>query len=102
MTTSALGIQTRDTKIENFEVPDDISDAIWSSDVIDSIRNPVDILSDDDTPRRGKAEKKSKAAKSVDDTDGLDLPEPTPIDTDDDEDVLIVETGDEPETEDAD
>ena len=70
--TATLGVETKRTKIEPFNIPDELTESIWESDIIDAKNAKVGVFSDDDGVSKRDTAKRSKVQKmieSMDDTE---------------------------------
>lgn len=65
--TATLGVQTKTTKIDPFDVPDELTDSIWETDIVDFGNKGLNMFEDDeDNAAKRSSAKRSKVKKMID------------------------------------
>jgi hypothetical protein len=65
-TTATLGVQTKTTKIDPFDVPDELTDSIWNTDFIEAKDDASYNPDDEDGVSKRQSSKRSKVQKMID------------------------------------
>lgn len=63
--TAVLGVQTKSTKIDAFEVPDELTESIYDADLMGEKAKPISIFTSDESVTRRSDAKRSKMKKVI-------------------------------------
>lgn len=58
--TATLGVETKDTRIDPFDIPDELAESIYGTDIAGEIANPVRAFDDEEAQVKKTANRKSK------------------------------------------